>query len=283
MPLFRRRRWEPPEPRCSFLVGCVSAELPPVDAVAHPEGSDGALHGSVIQQTATGPMRVGDTVLVAMPTGGTWQLEPLRVDAALRPEREIWPHVGLDDVLGERLSAARVDVRVQWLEGGEAPLAEDVLYGTRLADRLASLATGVVLDIAAFRAFGPAGWRVDDPVGELDPREHITIHSVGEDGGTWLHTHGLVKFARPDVEIYGVPDELVDGVAGRLNDLALYVMQGALVRPGETVGDVDAPLRAVESGRDREHWGDTVVLELVDADRGRDADRALRAWLDLQR
>ena len=62
------------------------------------------------------------------------------------------------------------------------------------------------MDGCAFRFFGPTGWPVENAHPEFDAREHVHIHIESDSG--WLHTHGLIKFGRPEMEIYGVPDEL---------------------------------------------------------------------------
>lgn len=60
------------------------------------------------------------------------------------------------------------------------------------------------------------------------------------------------------------------------------MLTGALVAPGETVGDPSVPLKARVGGREREHWEGTSVLELVDVDEQGEATsgatRGLRAW-----
>jgi hypothetical protein len=50
-------------------------------------------------------------------------------------------------------------------------------------------------------------------------------------------------------------------------------MSGALVEPGQTLGDPEVPIATRIVGRDRDHWEDVAVVELVDAEAG------LRAWL----
>jgi hypothetical protein len=62
-----------------------------------------------------------------------------------------------------------------------------------------------------------------------------------------------------------------------------YVLSGALVSPGETLGDPAVPLHARLGERERDHWEDIPTLELVDVDANRQpvdsgAERGLRAW-----
>jgi hypothetical protein len=135
------------------------------------------------------------------------------------------------------------------------------------------------------RFFGPGTWRIPEPLAEVDVREHMTVHAVPDERatGSWVHTHGLIKFGRPEFEIYDVPTDMTEGTAVALNDMGQYVLTGALISPGETLGDRAVPLHSRIGGRDREHWEETPVLELVDvAEDGQPADsgasRGLRAW-----
>lgn len=250
------RRWEPPPPRCAFLVSCAGA-LPDLEHVIQTEGR-GALELEVLQPAP---------------------------DVARLPDREIWPYIGLTDDLARRVTDAQHDVNLVVTDPG-ASVANTVLAATQQASELAEVADGCVNDLFAMRFFGPDTWRVEEPLAEMDVREHMTLHTVPvEDGGDrfWVHTHGLIKFGRPEFEIYDVPEEMVDGTAIALNDIGQYVATGALISPNETVGDRAVPLHARLGERERDHWEDIPVLELVDADEnGRPgasgAERGFRAW-----
>ena len=140
---------------------------------------------------------------------------------------------------------------------------ETVLFATRVAQRLAVLGDGVVMDTAACRFFGPQGWPVEQPHPEFDVREHVHIHIESDSG--WFQTHGLSKFGRPELEIYDVPPELADTAYGTLLDISQYIISSALIEPGQTCGDPKQPFYAREGTRNREeHWNDLPVLELVD-------------------
>lgn len=200
------------------------------------------------------------------------------------PEEEIWPYVGLTPDLARRVLEARYDVALLLKEPGRS-VADTVLEATKLADRLADLADGCVNDLSAMRFFGPGTWRIPEPLADVDVREHVIVHALpGEKAtGGWVHTHGLIKFGRPEFEIYDVPPDMTEGTAVALNDMGQYVLMGALISPGETLGDTSMPLHARIGGRDREHWEEIPVLELVDieadgqpADSG--ASRGLKAW-----
>jgi hypothetical protein len=254
--LFRRgRRWEPPAPRCAFIVSC-AGPLPTLEPV----------------------LRTGG--------GGTIEVEvcepPPAVDRL--PDRDFWPYVGLTEDLARRVVAAEHEVNVVLTSPGDS-VAETVLAATKRAAALAEAADGCVSDVFAFRFFGPDTWRVEEPLGDFDVREHIILHTVPmeDDGRFWIHTHGLVKFGRPEFEIHDLSAGTEEGAAIALNDMGQYVALGALISPNETVGDQAVPLHTRVGERERDHWEDIPVLELVDVDeRGHPAasgaERGLRAW-----
>lgn len=255
MPRFRRKsRLDPPDPWCVFIVGCSAEEPPPLDAL---EDEAGAAVQAAVEPAAGGPERI--------------------------PPKDMWSALGLTAELAERFEQARYDVTIS-LARAEEPIAPAVLELTRLADRVAVLAAGCVHDPAAQRFFGPGTWRIQDPLAEVDVREHVTVHAVGAESpeGAWIHTHGLLKFGRPEFEIYDVPASMSSGTAAALNDLGQYVLTGAFVAPGQTVGDPSVPLRARLGERDPGHWGEIPVLELVDVEEQGEpaagATRGLRAW-----
>jgi hypothetical protein len=202
----------------------------------------------------------------------------------LLEDREAWPAVGLNEELVVRITEARFHVGISLLDPGDS-IPDAVVFATLLADRLSDLGTGCVEDIQALRHFGPGTWRVEELIAEIDCREHVSVHIVSEEsGGAWLHTHGLIKFGRPEFEIYEVPSDLAGRASIGMLDISQYVVGGALIRPGETMGDPAVPLHARLGTRNHDHWEDVPVLELVDVDAsGRPADegaaRAFRAWI----
>jgi hypothetical protein len=153
------------------------------------------------------------------------------------------------------------------LESLGKDVAQTVVFVTRIAQRLAALVDGIVWDTTAFRFFGPAGWPVGEAIpefAEFDVREHVQIHIVSD--SQWFHTHGLIKFGRPELEIYGVPPELEDTAFATLLDISQYVATSAVIEPGQTCGDPTQPFYAREGTKEPEHWDGVSVLELVDLD-----------------
>lgn len=296
--LKKKPKWSPPEPRCIFMVACAAARLPSASQLVHPKGAGGALPGTAgpvpRKELEPGfldrPLRPGDSFMVLSAGRGAFHVavegqESVREFPARALSRDAWPYVRLNEDLARRSREATAIVVVMLVRRGQN-LAHDVLFATRLADRVSALGDGCVNDLMGCRFFGSGSWRVDGPLGEVDVREHVVLHGEkGDPLGMWVHTHGLVKFGRPEIEIYEVPEPVWEGVSLAVLDLAMYLVGGAVLKPGETVGDPAVPLVAREGTRHRKgHWEDCPVLELVDVDERRQpvasgAARGLEALL----
>jgi hypothetical protein len=286
----RRHEWAPPEPSCAFVVRAVALELPSIDDVVRPDGAGGAFPGVPQSKTrdesaVRRPLEPGDELSILSPDEAVVDVAIAEAEALRMPD-EIRELMGLDAEMVHRVERARFELGLQLREPGRS-VPEAVVYATDLAHRIAEATTGVVQDIHSFRTLPPTSRPREEPA-EVDVRDHVVIHAVPEKGGStaWLHTHGLVKFGRPEVEVYAVPADRTEHVAAGLNDIGQYFVQGALIRPGETLGDPAAPILAREGRRERGHWGKTPVLELVDVDdRGRPAKAGamwgMEAWFAL--
>ena len=134
----------------------------------------------------------------------------------------------------------------------EAPgenVPETVVFAMRVAQRLAALGDGVVMDTRAYRFFAPEGWPVEEPNPEFDVREHVHIHLESDSG--WLHTHGLIKFGRPEMEIYEVT-----GTAGRrIWNIAGYCAVCGHFRSNRPGTDLRRPHPAILRARRHEEPG----------------------------
>lgn len=289
--LRRTTQWAPPDPSCVFVVGAVATDLPSLSDLVRPDGAGGAVLG-VPQATAVDsdilrrPMQIGDEFSILSPGEAVVDVAVRRGKPAPMPD-EIRELMGLDAEMIQWVEQPKFEFVLRLREPGRS-VAQAVVYATDLAHRLAEISTGVVQDVYSFRTLAPMAERGSDRAAEVDVREHIVIHSVPDRRGStaWLHTHGLVKFGRPELEVYAVPADRTDFVAGGLNGIGQYVVDGNLIRPGETLGDPAVPVLAREGRRERGHWDRTPVLELVDLDdRGRPsrsgAMQGLEAWSTL--
>lgn len=275
--------WTAPEPRCIFMVACAASKLPAASRLVHPKGDDGALPGTAGPEPRKTlepgfldrALRPGDSFMILSAGRGAFHvavhgLESVNDSPARTLSREAWPFVRLDEDLARRAREATATVVVMLVRRGQN-LAQDVLFATRLADRISEIADGCVNDLMGCRFFGSGSWKVAEPAGEIDAREHVLVHGeTGDPRGLWVHTHGLIKFGRPELEIYEVPEPVWPRVSLAVLDMAAYLIGGALLKPGETVGDPEIPLAVREGTRHRKgHWEDCPALELVDVDEKR--------------
>jgi hypothetical protein len=272
------KKWSPPEPQLTMVISLASEELPSPMMLGNPTGAHGAVPGLAgprdekpAPENMMSPMQAGKYVAIA-PAGGGCGLE---IERVAQP-RELSMSPGMLEVAGLTEEMLVKFNHPTWeviltLEAPGKDVAETVVFATRIAQRLAALADGIVWDTAAFRFFGPAGWPVGEPIpefAEFDVREHVQIHIVSD--SEWFHTHGLIKFGRPELEIYGVPPELGDTTFATLLDISQYVSTSAVIEPGQTCGDPRQPFYAREGTKDLEHWNGVPVLELVDLDERRE-------------
>ena len=102
----------------------------------------------------------------------------------------------------------------------------------------------------------------------FDIADHVLVHTVREPGGTglWLHTHGLGKFGRADLEIRRVPQPYAPLARHALLTIGDYLSQGKAVKPGETLQLGPAHLcftRAADEGLEEFPYG---VIRVSDFD-----------------
>lgn len=94
--------------------------------------------------------------------------------------------------------------------------------------------------------------------------------------GLWMHTRGMAKFARPEVQVKHVPDETralgpATRKAGQLvNRIAEHLALGAVIRDGQTMGfpGMQSKVVFIETPDDSEglrHFNNA-ALEVVDLD-----------------
>jgi hypothetical protein len=284
------KKWRAPAPQLAMVVAFTQQKLPSLVMLANPSGAEGAVRGMAgpadqnpTSENMMAPMQEGH--YVAMSTaGGLCGLGVERVESpsgGLSLEPDMLEVAGLTEAMLARFNHPVWRVILEMATPGE-DVRETVIFATRLAQRLAALGDGVVMDIRAYRFFGPEGWPVEEPIPGFDAREHVHIHL--ESDSSWLHTHGLIKFGRPEMEIYDVPPELYDAACGMLLNTAQYTITSQIIKPGETCGDPKQPFYARVGAKNRDdHWNDVSVLELVDVDQRRKpvssgAPKALQAF-----
>lgn len=72
---------------------------------------------------------------------------------------------------------------------------------------LRNLTDGIVQDAVSHTLWGLESWLefTKKPVNEIF-EDHLHIEALDEDGSIWMHTHGMLKFGLPDVELEGIPE-----------------------------------------------------------------------------
>jgi hypothetical protein len=141
-----------------------------------------------------------------------------------------------------------------------------------------------VLDLSAARWWSRAEWCqhfIEDA--NFDIRKFVRIIVTDDDHqhpGLWMHTRGMVKFGRPDLQIKHIPgpweanNPLIQAAGDLLYSLATMLARGAAVRDGETMAfkGVKHQCSFVVSPDDADaadcHFGNE-ALEVVDLVRGK--------------
>jgi len=134
-----------------------------------------------------------------------------------------------------RRSAGRLyTLRCSSPEGKEM---EGVLYVVAVADALLELVGGVILDHASQTAWGRSDWKAHVSWTTFRVADHIRIHSIhdAEETALWMHTHGLVKFGRPELELISVHPGYVTAGGILLHHIAEFMAEGADIGHGNTM------------------------------------------------
>ena len=122
---------------------------------------------------------------------------------------------------------------------------------------------GVAVDPACQRCFGRAD------LAQFQggtPWAHVVFHNEfmgGED--RWVHTHGLQKFGRPELEFVMAPQALEDEALAFLREMTVNFARGATLVSGQELHDDEVgALLAVGSNLDLDHQAPYGRLRLID-------------------
>jgi tetratricopeptide (TPR) repeat protein len=133
-----------------------------------------------------------------------------------------------------------------------------------LIDVLLNLTEGVVIDPAAQCCRGRAEW--EKCAGPFDISRHVALHVTEWERETrWVHSHGLEKFAQPDLELVEVAPSLVREAILLINQIAASLARGAKLRAGQTLnlGPI-GEARFINSTSPADHQGPFGRLRLVE-------------------
>jgi uncharacterized protein YegJ (DUF2314 family) len=128
---------------------------------------------------------------------------------------EMIPHNAKDFGEDDRktLTEAAMIVRLR-LSLAKLPEADYLSFMVRFVEAVRALTRGVVQDAVSHALWGTEKWTANGvPSGKGILESHVLLEVLDEDGSMWIHTHGMQKFGLPDLEMEGIPAELLP--AGR--------------------------------------------------------------------
>lgn len=67
--------------------------------------------------------------------------------------------------------------------------------------------------------------------------DHVLVHTLEDPGGQglWVHTHGMAKFGRTDLEMRAVPEQYQALASHAILTVSDYLSQGNVLKPAETL------------------------------------------------
>lgn len=83
-----------------------------------------------------------------------------------------------------------------------------------------------VLDSSTFTLYSDESWTDKFFEKEVNAQNHAVIIESEEDGGTWLHTRGLLAFGRPDLSMHAKDDEGAEECRQVMNQMIFYSGEG---------------------------------------------------------
>ncbi|MCC6446924.1 MAG: hypothetical protein IT210_26160 [Armatimonadetes bacterium] len=114
---------------------------------------------------------------------------------------------------------------------------DGVLFAVAVCDALIGEVGGIVLDPASQTAWGRKDWQAHVSWTAFRVSDHIRIHSIQdpERGSFWMHTHGLSKFGRPELELMTVRPGHATAGGVLLHHIAEFMAEGADIRNASTL------------------------------------------------
>lgn len=168
--------------------------------------------------------------------------------------------LGAEDAQTLRAGTLAFDVR---LKVGEEQVAEALRWAMSALRALVSLTGGAVVDPAAQTAWGAQqlGAMQAGPI-----TAQIVMHDEawGADS-RWLHTHGLQKFGRPELDLAAIPVALRAEAEAFLLEVAEHLALGQRLAPGQEIDlEEQGVVVAVNVAPDPEHQATYGRLRLAD-------------------
>ncbi len=224
--------------------------------------------GAAASTSQTGRTRLGSYVLEAPAGASRAVLSVLRYDAPVLTgmgeraftllTRSLYP----DDVQTLRDGTLALRLRVDMTDAAAQVVLD---WCVRVLRAVLDLTHGAVFDPAAQRCFG--GGEVS-ALASNAPLGHLSFHDeVWDAESRWLHTHGLQKFGRPELDLVGVPHSLLSEGWTFLREVSENLARGATLVAGQEIALEDLG-KAVATGvsPDLDHQAPFGRLRLADTD-----------------
>jgi Tetratricopeptide repeat len=165
-----------------------------------------------------------------------------------------------EDIHTLRQATIGLDLRITTTDDYVIPA---LTWGMKILRVLLDLTQGVAVDPATQRCYSRA------EVGRLitdDPLAHIAIHTeVWDSESVWLHTHGLQKFGRPELDLVAVPHALDTEGDAFLREVAYSLAHGTVLAPGQEIEfDGTGAVIALGTTPDVDHQAPYGRLRLAD-------------------
>jgi tetratricopeptide (TPR) repeat protein len=219
-----------------------------------------------VASAAASPARLG-TYRLSAPTSGaslritlTQHASPALAGMGEGAFSQLTRRLGAEDAQTLRAGTLAFDVR---LKVGEEQIADALRWTMGALRALVSLTGGVVVDPAAQTAWGiqQLSAMLAGPI-----TAHLSIHDEawGADS-RWLHTHGLQKFGRPELDLAAIPVALRAEAEAFLLEVAEHLAQGQRLAAGQEIDlEEQGTVVAVTVAPDPEHHATYGRLRLAD-------------------
>lgn len=169
--------------------------------------------------------------------------------------------LGAPDVATLREGRLAFNLRVNVVDGTDAIF---IKWATKILVMVLGIGDGAAIDPAAQRSYGRG--ELAALAGAASPVAHVALHTEawGADA-LWLHTHGLQKFARPELDLAGVPEVFAPEARALLTEVAESLIRGDELRAGQEIdlGET-GKLVAIAMPADVDHQAPFGRLRLVD-------------------
>ncbi len=136
--------------------------------------------------------------------------------------------------LRSRLEQARGFYRVSFAYGVPQPSVAvfEALWTVRM---LVELVEGVTVDVTSYKIHSPQDVEEITEL-DFDIRDHLTIHAMElSDHKLWVHSHGLIKFASPEVEMFGISEDDLPAAETFFHELCTDLAFGQGPQPRQVI------------------------------------------------